>query len=41
MLNMAKVTKNDLDIRWSNSGSNTLLPGSYKFQKVFVEHGPS
>lgn len=26
-----KVSKNDADVWWSNSVSNTLLPGSYKF----------
>ncbi len=33
VLNMAKVSKKDLDA-WSNSVSNTLFPGSYKFRKV-------
>ncbi len=32
---MLKVLKNYLDVWLSNSVSNTLLPGSYKFQKVF------
>ncbi len=35
MLNMAKVSKNYSDVERSISVPNTLLPGSYKFRKVF------
>ncbi len=35
MLNMARVSKNDLDVWRSISVSNTVLPGLYKFRKVF------
>ncbi len=39
MLSMAKVSKNDLEVWLSISVAKIFLPGSYKFRKVFFNHG--
>ncbi len=35
VLNMAEVSNKDLDVWWIIYEPNTILPGSYTFQKVF------
>ncbi len=39
MLSMAKVSKNDLEVWLSISVAKIFFPGSYKFRKVFFNHG--